>query len=125
MAITSETNTMRRVPPSPTQSSNGRGFPGRNNSQQMTSSPKAMSVGRSRQNTFSADDGLAPPLDVMTLDEPDVLFDQLERSAQNLTTWLNLLHNDLNGILLSAPEAELPAMTAEEEVLGMPPLHIL
>lgn len=83
-----------------------------------------MSIGRSRQNTFSADDGLAAPLDVMTLDEPDVLFDQLERSAQNLTTWLKLLQNDLNGILLSAPEPELPGPTAEDEVLGMPPMHI-
>lgn len=91
----------------------------------MTSSPKAMSVGRSRQNTFtSADDGLAPILDIMTLDEPDVLFDQLERSAQNLTTWLKLLHTDLNSILVFAPESEPVGLTTEEDILGMPPVNI-
>lgn len=113
---------MRRVPPSPTHS-NGRGYAGRNNTPQMTSSPKAMSVGRSRQNTFtSADDGLAPPLDVTTLDDPDVLFDQLEKSAQNLTTWLKLLQTDLDGILLSAPEPEVNRPTSDAH--GLPPVYM-
>ena len=89
------------------------------NTPQMTSSPKAMSSSRSRHNTFtSADDGLAPPLDVMTLDDPDVLFDQLERSAHNLTTWLKLLQTDLSGILVSVPEPEVTQPTGDEHAMS-------
>lgn len=58
----------------------------------------------------------------MTLDDPDVLFDQLERSAQNLTTWLKLLQTDLSGILLSAPEPEVNQPISD--VHGMPPVHM-
>jgi hypothetical protein len=90
----------------------------------MTSSPKQMSAGRSRQNTFtSLDEDTIAPLDVMTLDDPDILFDRLEGSAKDLTKWLRMMETSLEDILAPVSTLEGAQTRANEDTLDMPPMH--
>ncbi|KAJ9122547.1 hypothetical protein QFC22_001976 [Naganishia vaughanmartiniae] len=112
-AIT-DANTMRKIPSSPTQS---RG-------PQITSSPKQMSANWGRQNTFtSVDEDAIAPLDVMTLDDPDVLFDRLETSARDLTKWLRMMETSLDDILTPLPQPEGNQTKVDEDTLDMPPMY--
>lgn len=78
----------------------------------------------SRQNTFnSTEEGVVSPLDIMTLDDPDVLFDRLESSARDFTTWLRMLQSSLDEILVPTAQVE-PIDPEEAEVMGMPSMHV-
>ena len=117
-----ETNTMRRVPPSPTLSNNDRAYSGRNITQRMTSSPTAMS--NNRQNTYnSTDDALVSPLDIMTLDDPDFVYNRLESSARDFTTWLRMLQTSLDDILAPTTDKESPAQEEDDVVADTHLMH--
>lgn len=121
-ASLSETNTMRRVPQSPTLSSNDRAYAGRNAVQQMTSSPRQMSS--HPQDTISSTaDASVQPLDVMTLDEPNMLFDRLESSARDLTTWLRMLQNSLDDILAPTTNKASPSQDRDNEATNATLMH--
>jgi hypothetical protein len=89
----------------------------------ITSSPKQMSS--NRQNTFSStDDAVIQPLDIMTLDEPNALFDRLESSARDLTTWLRMLQSSLDDILTPTANKASPVQDETDEAADTPSMHI-
>lgn len=90
--------------------------------QRMTSSPTAMS--NNRQNTYnSTDDALVPPLDIMTLDDPDFMYDRLESSARDFTAWLRMLQTSLDDILAPTTDKGSPAQDGDDEVADARLMH--